>query len=667
MQSLCLEEDVFFDTFDYFPIESSQFSMSIDDELDVKHSRIDSEFWKKDVMSVCVRRNKFFTKVGLEDFAILGVNRSRDVEECDNSIDTLKLNTASGYGDMEKINFDSCTKDLDSERKLTIQNYTQNVPSTTLEKDLDKQFSFEEPESSVGLSCSNHNPMQSRASVKSTKYGEGCNGRGRKQKWWKKFLPLVGSCKKDVYIKDSKVPMTSKSKVLRNNKSCLEFTALYMGQEIQAHKGAIRTMKFNSSGCYLASGGKDCIVRIWQIKKVESPCRCEIVDKKILLGRKGVDSAQIVIPRKVFKIHEPPLLELCGHAGDVLDLSWSNDNHLLSSSMDRTVRLWKVGFDGCLKVFQHYDYVTCVQFNPINDKRFITGSIDGKIRVWDVAEKHVVNWADIKDIVTAVCYCPDGEGFVVGTFMGICRFYSYSDDVVKLDAQFQVQGKKKYGGKPITKLQFAPEDSQRVLITSADSRVRIFDGDGVIHKFRGLRKTKQQSCSSFTPDGRYIISVGDDSKIYIFNSDLTTPLSKKNHLSKDSKPLKSIRSYEFFTSKNASIAVPWPGGLDHKRSALNAYNKLQIRSQPVKLLEPSTWLWDSDFCSLGAWLFSDSVCKGGSATWPEEKLVEHSSDCTHCHYPRLTHLSATWNMVIVTASSDGVIRPFHNYGLPVRL
>jgi hypothetical protein len=33
----------------------------------------------------------------------------------------------------------------------------------------------------------------------------------------------------------------------------------------------------------------------------------------------------------------------------------------------------------------------------------------------------------------------------------------------------------------------------------------------------------------------------------------------------------------------------------------------------------------------------------------------------------LSAISAAWNMVIVTASHGGVIRSFHNYGLPVTL
>lgn len=53
--------------------------------------------------------------------------------------------------------------------------------------------------------------------------------------------------------------------------------------------------------------------------------------------------------------------------------------------------------------------VTCVDFNPVDDNYFISGSIDGKVRIWEVRHCKVVDWTDIRDIVTAICYRPDGK------------------------------------------------------------------------------------------------------------------------------------------------------------------------------------------------------------------------------------------------------------------
>ncbi|KAJ0976510.1 hypothetical protein J5N97_011984 [Dioscorea zingiberensis] len=201
--------------------------------------------------------------------------------------------------------------------------------------------------------------------------------------------------------------------------------------------------------------------------------------------RRSCKSAPVIIPKKIFKIEEMPLHEFHGHTGGILDLSWSNSDFLLTSSEDKTVRMWKVGCDSCLKVFQHNDYVTCVQFNPVDERYFISGSIDGKVRIWGVSGNRVVDWADIRDIVTAVCYQPDGKGFVVGSNSGICQFYSFSDSGIHLDKRLCVKGRKKSIVKPITCLQFSPSDSGKVMISSADPNVRLFDGVDVTHKLRG--------------------------------------------------------------------------------------------------------------------------------------------------------------------------------------
>lgn len=53
--------------------------------------------------------------------------------------------------------------------------------------------------------------------------------------------------------------------------------------------------------------------------------------------------------------------------------------------------------------------VASVEFKPVNDNYFISGSIDGKVRIWAIPGCQVVDWTDVREIVTAVCYSPDGK------------------------------------------------------------------------------------------------------------------------------------------------------------------------------------------------------------------------------------------------------------------
>ncbi|CAA0827446.1 Transducin/WD40 repeat-like superfamily protein [Striga hermonthica] len=440
-----------------------------------------------------------------------------------------------------------------------------------------------------------------------------------------------------------------------------EFSALFTGQDIEAHKGAIVAMKFSLDGKYLASAGEDKIVRIWQVVEDErlnmddidipdldpscvyfsannlsetGPLTVETdkISKSKSSGfRRMRESACVVFPPKVFRIHEKPLHVFEGHEGEILDLSWSHDNCLLSSSVDKTVRLWRVGVDHCLKVFLHSDYVTSIHFNPVNDDCFISGSIDGKVRIWAIGDCKVVGWTEITDIITAVCYRPDGQSGMIGSITGTCRNFDLSDNHFQLGAQVCITSKKKSPSKRIMSFQFSPRDPSKILVTCADSKVRVIDGVNVIGKYKGLRNGGNQISASFTSDGKHIISASDDSNIYIWNYTSAQSISKP----------KTIRSFECFLSE-ASIAIPWPG-------------------------PKSSW---SDYFSLSHEYFHNPLSKG-SATWPEEKLPV--TTLTKSQYKLFKNSCQTssgshaWGLVIVSAGLDGRIRSFHNYGLPVSL
>ncbi len=79
-------------------------------------------------------------------------------------------------------------------------------------------------------------------------------------------------------------------------------------------------------------------------------------------------------------LNHPTPITTQGHTADVLDVCWSKKGlFLLSASMDHTVRLWHISLDTCLSVFTHNDYVTSLDFHPINEHFILSGSMDGKV------------------------------------------------------------------------------------------------------------------------------------------------------------------------------------------------------------------------------------------------------------------------------------------------
>ncbi|KAI4322913.1 hypothetical protein L6164_022563 [Bauhinia variegata] len=507
-------------------------------------------------------------------------------------------------------------------------------------------------------------------------------------------------------------------RVKQYGKSNKEVTALFKSQEIQAHNGSIWSIRFSLDGKYLASAGEDCVIHIWQV--VESERKGEllmekpedgnmnmlfvmngspeptllspIVDShpekkrrgKSSISRKSLSLDQLLVPETIFGLAEIPICSFQGHLDDVLDLSWSKSQHLLSSSMDKTVRLWHLSTKSCLKVFSHSDYVTCIQFNPVDDRYFISGSLDAKVRIWSIPDRQVVDWTDLHEMVTAACYTPDGQGALVGSYKGSCHLYDTSENKLQQKSQINLQNKKKKSHhKKITGFQFAPGSSSEVLITSADSRIRVVDGVDLVHKFKGLRNPNSQISASLTTNGKYIVSASEDSHVYIWKNEADCRPNR-------SKGVTVTQSYEYFHCKDVSVAIPWPGMGDtwgthdtlsgEQTGDDNNLDEISSANHPPTPVEENFGTDGSRSASgcnnspLHATIasttnsyFFDRI----SATWPEEKLLVAARNRS----PRvsmdissgLSQNMSAWGMVIVTAGLRGEIRTFQNFGLPLRI
>ncbi|XP_012509001.1 PREDICTED: WD repeat-containing protein 44 isoform X2 [Propithecus coquereli] len=364
------------------------------------------------------------------------------------------------------------------------------------------------------------------------------------EEYGERAINKVKSVRDEVFHTDQDDPSSSddegmpytrpvKFKAAHGFKGPYDFDQIKVVQDLSGeHMGAVWTMKFSHCGRLLASAGQDNVVRIWALKNAfdyfnnmrmkyntegrvsPSPSQESLSSSKSDTDT-GVCSGTDEDPDdKNAPFRQRPFCKYKGHTADLLDLSWSKNYFLLSSSMDKTVRLWHISRRECLCCFQHIDFVTAIAFHPRDDRYFLSGSLDGKLRLWNIPDKKVALWNEVDGqtkLITAANFCQNGKYAVIGTYDGRCIFYD--TEHLKYHTQIHVRstrGRNKVGRK-ITGIEPLPGEN-KILVTSNDSRIRLYDlrDLSLSMKYKGYVNSSSQIKASF--------SGSEDKYVYIWST-----------------------------------------------------------------------------------------------------------------------------------------------------
>ncbi|KAK1788476.1 hypothetical protein P4O66_016001 [Electrophorus voltai] len=393
---------------------------------------------------------------------------------------------------------------------------------------------------------------------------------------------------------DEGMPYTRpvKFKAAHSFKGPFDFDQIRVVQDLSGeHMGAVWTMKFSHCGRLLATAGQDNMVRIWVLKnaydyfnnmriKYNTEGKLYLTVAFFSLGRVSpspsqesvcssksdteaglgavLDDADLEDRNVPFR--QVPFCKYKGHTADLLDLSWSKNYFLLSSSMDKTVRLWHISRRECLCCFQHIDFVTAIAFHPRDDRYFLSGSLDGKLRLWNIPDKKVALWNEVDGqtrLITAANFCQNGKYAVIGTYDGRCIFY----DTERLKYHTQIHVRSTRGrnrvGRKITGIEPLPGEN-KILVTSNDSRIRLYDlrDLSLSMKYKGYVNSSSQIKASFSHDYSFIVSGSEDKYVYIWST--YHDLSKFSSVRRDRNDFwEGIKAHNAVVT--SAIFAPHPG------------------------------------------------------------------------------------------------------------
>lgn len=247
------------------------------------------------------------------------------------------------------------------------------------------------------------------------------------------------------------------------------------------------SLRFDPTGKYLATGGLDKQLFLWQVYG-----KCENTH--------------------VFK----------GHKSAILQVDWSNDGqYVCSASADKTIFVWDVDSGRRIKKFaEHSSHVNAICTSRQDIHLLASASDDCSTRMWDTRNRRAVQTIQAKYQQTAVALSADDQLLFSGGIDNVIKVW----DRRKIGAEelsFKLEGH----ADSITSLRLSPDGSY-LMSNAMDSSIRIWDvrpfapTDRCIKTFNGAVHNFEKNLirSNWAPDGRRITSGSADRFVYVWDT-----------------------------------------------------------------------------------------------------------------------------------------------------
>jgi WD40 repeat protein len=283
---------------------------------------------------------------------------------------------------------------------------------------------------------------------------------------------------------------------------------------LAGHSSTVGRLAFSPDGAELLSSALDNSVHLWDVlpgRELDqhfpasfgftiSPKRTHII---------GVSFDQHARVRDV--AGQGAMLELVGHEAEVTNAAWSLDQRLVAtSSQDRTARLWDTTTGKQLATMTgHTDVVFGVALSQ-DGSRLATGSYDKTARIWDARTGQELLRLEHPDGVNVVLFSRDGRRLYTGIRLaGDVRVWDTATG--QLLATWPGHTSSLFGI-------ITSPDGTRLATSSRDGEARVWDAESGAELLVLRGHTGDIGGIDFSPDGTMIATASYDRTVRVWDA-----------------------------------------------------------------------------------------------------------------------------------------------------
>jgi WD40 repeat protein len=269
-----------------------------------------------------------------------------------------------------------------------------------------------------------------------------------------------------------------------------DFTNTKLIQDLElANKGLIEewTVSFSTSGLLLALAGH----RFIYIYEVE---------------------ANVNEPPRLFR----PVPSLFSELDEEIScVAWTANDQLLIGFKSGALTRYAIDRPLPLSEYLHPETITSVLCHPTDAQIFVTACSDCIIRVFNT-DGSVLGYYQTAFSPTCLCLSPDCGLLAVGLSKGEVMLYKVLEKSrLRLQCSLNCRNAKGLdsGGRRVTGIDMA---GGFVLVSTNDSRIRLFQDGKLVHKFKGHKNRSAYLRASFSRDRKYVCSGSQDGKVVVW-------------------------------------------------------------------------------------------------------------------------------------------------------